>query len=413
MKKIIVAHPFRQHSFKLAEALNEKDLLFAYCTTVYDKKNSLMGILKKFIKGDLLKKANGRKCDGINDNQVVLFCEIRGYLALLINRMCPYVNISRIYQRYLYSCFGKRLAKYALKNQVDAVILFDTTATACFDAIKKKNPNIKCILDMAAISRPYAKKIYEEEQDDSSNEYKISQKYLWQDSVMRYMNKELMIADYFFVASDFVKNSLKYCEISDNKIIKLPYGVDLDKFTPTKKLERSEKLQLLYVGSVACKKGIHHLLKALDSIDPDKVELHLYGVYNKVDELYHNMKSRNNVYLHGFATTDKLSKIYSEADVFVFPSTNDGYGFVVLEALACGLPVICSNNAGACDIIKDYRNGFKFDSGNISQIVNLIQWCLYNRDKLVQMRQEARNSVLSRTWDGYNKKLISFIINEI
>ena len=81
--KIIVAHPGKQHSFRVATALEKKGMLFKYATTVYDKKSSLlMRVVKMFLNKDNAQRANGRKCPFIPDEKVVQFCEFEGLLLL-------------------------------------------------------------------------------------------------------------------------------------------------------------------------------------------------------------------------------------------------------------------------------------------------------------------------------------------
>ena len=412
MKKVIVAHPFRQHSFWLASALKKENNLFAYCTTVYDKDKSLMGIVKLLLKGELLKKANGRKCSALDDSEIYLFCEVLGYLALIINRYSKNIDFTRSYQRYLYKCFGKKVAKFAVKNKVDAVIMFDTTATSCFSYIKKYAPDIECILDMAAISRPYAKKIYEEEDFRLKQSYfKKTQSYLWDDRVMQTMNIEIFLADRFIAASQFTANSVIYCGREASEIDVVPYGIDTDKFYISKSEEQHQELKMLFVGHIDYQKGVHYLLEAVKRFPPDVLSLDLYGVYNDSSALYKNGNALNNVHFHGFVTPDQLNKIYNSADVFVFPSTNDGYGFVVLEAMACGCPVLVSNNTGACDLVNEGVCGFKFDSGDIDRIAELIRWCIDNKEKLPEMGLKARETVLSYTWDKYRDSVNLFINN--
>lgn len=408
-KKIIVAHPFRQHSFKLAEAVNLDNSLFSYCTTVYDKQNSSMRIVKFLLKGDLLRKASGRKCDGIEDHQVKLFCEKRGFLALLINRYCKNENIKKMYQRYLYRCFGKKVAKYAIKNCVDMVITYDTTATACFSYLKKKASNIECVLDMAAISRQYAKYIYEKEDSGLGLHYfRRTQSYLWNDRIIKYMGEEIYLADRFISASQFTADSLIFCGRDKKKISIIPYGIDLMYY---EKIQHRihEKFTVVFAGHVDYQKGVHYLLEAVKDMSPNEIQVDLYGVYNDTSELYLTGRKMENVAFKGFVNKETLTEAYSSADVFVFPSTNDGFGFVILEAMACGCPIICSKNVGSCDLIEEGRNGFLFDSGDVDTLKNHIVWCMKNREKLRQFGEKSKKIVQDYTWDKYNQRVKDFI----
>lgn len=409
MKKVIVAHPFKQHSFELARALEKQGILVKYCTTVYDKPDSLMKYVEKLLSAKWRIKANNRKSDSIPDEKVQLFCEIRGFIALLINHFSTNINFTRLYQRYLYRSFGRCVAKYAETIDADAVILFDTTATECFDRLS--NSGIKKILDMAAVSRKYARHIYEKEQEKSGLTYFYeTQRYLWDNSILDYMNKEIELADFFITASQFTKRSLEFCGV-EKPIAVIPYGVDFDKFYPDAGQEKrtDSVLRIVFAGHVDYQKGLHHLFSALKLLTDRDIILDVYGVYSENDSVYALEKTLPNVHFHGHVSSDVLREVYQNSDIMVFPSTNDGYGLVVLEALACGLPVICSRNAGACDVIEDGVNGFCFNSGDVCKLYELIQWCCNNMGELEKMSINAYKSVQELTWDMYDEKVGKYI----
>ena len=413
LKKVIVAHPFRQHSFHVATALAQKDMLFAYCTTVYDKPKSLMGLVKKFLNEKWKNKANGRKCESISNEKVKLFCEIRGYLALAINRFCPSSNIVGMYQRYLFKCFGKKVASYVMNNEIDVVVMFDTTASECFEILKKKCPNTTLVLDMSALALPYIKYIYEtQEIGNSLQTIKKTQAYLWNESVMNYLCREFKYADKFIAASEITKKSLLYSGVSQEKVTIIPYGVDNEKFSISESNCQKEvsKIKILYVGHVDYRKGVHHLINVVNRMT--NVELNLYGVYHEDYPIYRENKTKENIHFHGFVTQEQLACIYRNSDVFVFPSTNDGFGLVVMEAMASGLPVICSANAGASDLIDDGVNGFIYAAADEKMLENLIEHIKNCSEEATQMGKCANERVKKYTWEKYYGSIRGLICNE-
>ena len=74
--RVIVAHPDRQHSFFLATALKKKGILDAYITTIYDKETSITARVKKILKGNIKKKAASRKCEFLDDKDVIQYNEL-------------------------------------------------------------------------------------------------------------------------------------------------------------------------------------------------------------------------------------------------------------------------------------------------------------------------------------------------
>lgn len=231
MKKIIVAHPGKQHSFRTATALEMNNSLFKYITTIYDKPLSFTNRLNKILKGDAQKKGKGRRCEYIPDNKVKQFCEIRSLMNLFVSKISVPKRFKAWFNDSLADSFGKKVAKYAIDNNVDMVIMYDCTATKCFNILKKKAPNIKRVLDVSIAHRAFMKVVYEKDMMlTNSNALREDFWFLWNDKKMNRYKQEIYDTDYFFVPSEFVKESIKYLGVDDSKIIKIPYGVDIEKF---------------------------------------------------------------------------------------------------------------------------------------------------------------------------------------
>ena len=122
-----------------------------------------------------------------------------------------------------------------------------------------------------------------------------------------------------------------------------PRGVDLDLFKPPSRRTKNKRPILLYVGRVSIEKNIEAFLKI--DIDADK------WVVGDGPEMASLKKRFPDVIFHGMKTKEELPEFYGKADVFVFPSKTDTFGLVLLEALACGLPVAAYPVTGAIDVI--------------------------------------------------------------
>ncbi|WP_317911313.1 hypothetical protein [Enterococcus faecium] len=97
MKKFVVAHPAQQHSYKIAEALIEKEMLFKYITSVYLKKGSILNKLLNIIPGENKLRAKGRHSDKICDEEVLLINEFSGLLLLILQRV---KFLKHLYKKY-------------------------------------------------------------------------------------------------------------------------------------------------------------------------------------------------------------------------------------------------------------------------------------------------------------------------
>lgn len=404
--KIIVAHPSKQHSFQTATALKQGGMLFKYVTSVYDKKGTITYLLKNFLNKKNRKKASTRKTNGLDDDDVMVKMELSALFLLLLRRI-PYFrrfyNDVFVWRR---KRFGRYIAKYAMENSVDAVIMYDSTAMECFSILKAKAPKIKRILDVSMPNRAFMRHNFEKDMEETHEcSLKNEQSLLWNDEMMKDYLQEVLISGTCLVPSTVVKESLIYVGFQTDNIYTVPYGVDISKFNFIQKSKLSRPLRLIYVGQILYLKGIHHLLKVVSKFKENEVQLNMAGAYNPNQDIYQKYKGFNNIHFLGFITRDILATLYQKNDVFVFPSLGDGYGMVVLEALSCGVPCIVSDLSGGKDAIVDSYNGFVFKAGDDMALKDRIQWFIDNPDKLPEMSQNARLSVKNLTWNDYYKHI--------
>jgi glycosyltransferase involved in cell wall biosynthesis len=95
-----------------------------------------------------------------------------------------------------------------------------------------------------------------------------------------------------------------------------------------------------------------------------------------------------------------LATAYASSDIFVFPSTTDTFGNVVLEAKAAGLPCVVSNRGGPCELVTDGVDGFvtrALDVGDFARVVRLL---CQDAELRAKMGQEARSRVENRNWNN-------------
>lgn len=407
--KIIVAHPAQQHSYRLASALKNENMLFKYITTIYNKKNScLMKLIKLFLNESNLKRANNRSCEYLEDYEVTQFCQVRGFLELLFARIN--INIYYIWSKHTTDKFGRKVAIYAIKNKVEAVVMYDTKAEACFEMLRNKAPNIKRIIDMSAPNLEYMDSIFrnditiEGDRDNLNEEFATKiYKQNFESSI-----KETKLADYFLTASEFSKNSLTNYNIDEKKIFICPYGIDMNAYRNiNESASNSQKLNLLFIGRTTQKKGFFYFLDAIKDLDKNKYAITIVGNYDKKSEYYKEYKDVCE--FTGFVMKNEVILYCSKADILIFPSLADGFGLSVLEALACGLPVICSQNAGVSDLIVDGYNGFVVPAADSRIIREKILWFESNRNELQKMKNHARLTASQYSWKNYNNAIITAI----
>ena len=212
-------------------------------------------------------------------------------------------------------------------------------------------------------------------------------------------DEEAHLADVVFGNSEFTGHSLTEGGIGPEKIRAIPLG--LPSVVPAESGRKPGELRVLYAGGVALHKGFHYLQEAFDQLDRRHFRLDVFGpVRVRREKLSHS----GNICFHGAVPPGRLAEAWLESDVLVFPTLCDGFGQVVGQALAHGLPVICSENAGAVEFIRDGENGFRVRPADAEAIRECLQRCLDDRSRLDAMREGARATGARWSWADFRSR---------
>lgn len=413
--KILLAHPGKQHAYRLAAALKKAGMLDHFITMVYDKRGlSLMSLTKFFLRGDSLKRANARKCSALDDDDVITFYSWTGLLETLCLRLDPSTNLYRWIHRRYSKKFGIKVAKYAIKHGVDAVIGYDANVKECFEYLKKKAPQIKRITDVSIAARPYQKLIFDKEIANSGHDdLRKANQYMWQEGMLQPFYDEIAAADYYLAASHFVKDSLVACGAQTDRVFIVPYGANVQSDQIERNISPEEPLRFLFVGQINYRKGVPYILEAVSSFSPKIASLTVTGDYDPNLWFVNDYKNKENIEFTGFVTSDRIKKIYEGSHVFVLPSFAEGMAQVGIEAMACGLPIICTYNSGVADLVSDGENGFVIPCGDLEALKEKMQWFIDNRQCIQTMGKKAKQVASGYGWDNYEINVIQKLKNII
>jgi len=217
------------------------------------------------------------------------------------------------------------------------------------------------------------------------------------DRRLQQKREEMMLADLVVVASGYVEATIReHCP--DKEIVRAPYGVDVEFWTPPPAAKSSQPLRFIYAGQVSLRKGIPWLLDAWTKADLRDAELELVGSWALAEGKRSSLPP--GVRWIPPCSPQALRDRYWQSDVLVFPSFSDGFGLVLLEAMACGLPVIASERSIGPEIVTS-GCGFLTRPGDLDRLVELLRWFNNHRDDLPAMRREARSQAARCTWDNY------------
>ncbi len=160
-----------------------------------------------------------------------------------------------------------------------------------------------------------------------------------------------------------------------NHCVKVPNGFDHTKFNYLENQgNASGKVHLLCVGYLDHVKGQDILIQAMAKLD-DRFDLTLVGngtLRKELEKMVQTLGLQQRIHFAGFQNQDKLISYYHEADIFCLASRSEGFGISILEAMACGLPVVASDAGGIPEKITEGRNGFIVQKENIDEFVQKI-----------------------------------------
>jgi glycosyltransferase involved in cell wall biosynthesis len=210
--------------------------------------------------------------------------------------------------------------------------------------------------------------------------------------------------DEVLVPSNSTRNQLIEHGLSPIKIRPLPRWVDTDEFTPSRRNPSllSSKgprgaLNFLFVGRISKEKNLELLADSFTGIINDgfKARLILVGDGPYRDELEMKLHGRPVLFM-GYRHGEELAAVYASSDVFVFPSTTDTFGNVVLEAQASGIPVIVSDEGGPKELIVPGETGFVVRANDRAGLAKTMTHFIMNPDLCRSMGDQARRFIVSK-----------------
>jgi glycosyltransferase involved in cell wall biosynthesis len=210
-------------------------------------------------------------------------------------------------------------------------------------------------------------------------------------------DEELSLADYLFVPSEHVRRTLAGV-VPNEKIRVVSFGAPPVRYRSPAASNPSQPLKILFAGSLIQRKGIGYLLEAIEMLGP-KVELTMVG--SRIAPNRHLDAACKRWRWFKSLPHDQVLDLMMESDVLALPSLSDGWGLVVTEALACGLPVIVTPNAGVSQIVHDNHDGYIVPVCRADAIAERLEAIYLDREKLAAMSRQAQLTAAANPWENY------------
>ena len=217
---------------------------------------------------------------------------------------------------------------------------------------------------------------------------------------------EFAETDFVTIPSDFVRQSFLDQGFDAGKLIQIPFGVDVERFRPARPEDADPKrpFRVLFVGQITLRKGVLDLLEAWRRLGWRDAELWLVGrVDSAIQDLLAVHARRAGVRFVEY-TPDPVS-LFQSADLFAFPSIEEGSALVTYEAMACGLPLIVTPNAGS--VARHEQEALivpPADAPALAQALERMRDEPALRDAL---GSAARKRAEAHTWELYGRRLVA------
>ncbi len=405
---IVLSHPSGNANVRaVLSALEDSELLAKYVTALaWSDRAAWLQLLPPGIRAKLARRAYtipGRKLQLQPAREIArLLAGDSAMAKQLTEHERGWASIDQVWQR-VDQAAAKYLRAHAAKEDIRGIYAYEDCALESFRVARELG--IRRIYDLPIAYYETAQELLREEADRYPD---------WEptlggtrDSAEKLARKaeELELAEMVVCPSGFVLDSLPDKARTARECIVVPFG------SPTVALADQARgegpLRVLFAGAMTQRKGLADLFAAMELISRGDVELVVMGSLLRPLEWYRERCPRF-TYAPPRPHAEVLRLMLS-CDVFVLPSIVEGRALVQQEAMACGLPLIATKNAGGDDLIIEGETGFLIPIRSPVALAEKISWCAANREAISGMRIAAQRRAAELTWPDYGRKVLAAI----
>ncbi len=396
---VVLSHPTGNQNVRNAlKSLVERDMLAEFWTTIsWDAESPWNRLLPSSVRVQLKRRAfedmPGNRMRCVPWREIV---RLSAWSSPLTNLLCsgerPFSVIG------MYRHFDGRVARNLRNSKSDVVYAYEGGALQTFREARRLGK--VTIHEQPSSYWYWARRLLAEEAERNPEFAGLLPTLIDPIGHLEWKDEELSLADYVLVPSEHVRRTLVGV-VPDEKIRVVSYGAPPVRARKPISLESSKPLQILFVGALAQHKGIGYLLSAIDMLEAP-FELTMIGKRfapnDRVDAACNRWR-----WFDTLPHNQVLDRM-TESDVLVLPSLSEGFGLVVTEALACGLPVIVTSHVGARDLIQDGREGFVVPAASAGAIAERLSILSGDRETLAEMSRNAYVTATDQSWQSYRAR---------
>lgn len=316
------------------------------------------------------------------------------------------ILVDRLWDR-LSHAFDRAVARRYVPG-ADLVYAYEYTALASFERARREGA--KAVLDLPSLSSRSYEALQRAERSRHPGLATPHDAYFDARFEARQArrDREIELADVIVTNSRLTLRSHVEAGADPAKFVVAPLAAPPPIDEVRRDFRPDRPLKVLWAGGFHLRKGAHVLLQALRGLAATgELEVEVYGAVGLPDDA---LAGAAEVAFHGPAPQARVFEAMQAADVLVFPTLSDGFGLVVGEAFAQGLPVITTDQAGAAELVRPGENGLVIPAGDPCALREALQWCLDNRRALHEMRPEALATARAWQWPDYRRRLADLLL---
>jgi starch synthase len=400
---VLVGHPGAAHFiYELVDAVGALGFRPRFETGFYYDDTGalarLVGALPARLRARLARELGRRRFDGIDP------ATVHNHAMLEL----PYVAAARLLprrpetvERVLYwrnRTFDRRVARSIAQRPPALVIGHDTSALRMLRAAKRAGAAtvLNQVIGHLAVGDTILREEAARHPEFADSLHAGAPAWL-----IEQCRDEALEADCVLAPSDYVRRTLIEQGVAPERIALVPFAVRVERFKPPERPRDDGVFRLLYVGQISQRKGVKYLLEAVKRLALPDLELVLVGgiVGSGVGLAPYDGYFRHvpNV-PHG-----EVQRLFQSADLFVYPSLHEGSALAIFEAMASGLPVITTENAGS--MVRDGIDGYLVPLRDPGAIAQRIAELHADPARRHAMAANARQRAEQFTWRHYRERL--------
>jgi glycosyltransferase involved in cell wall biosynthesis len=409
---IVLVHPTGNTNVRaVLDALDEANLLETFATTIAFSRRS-HPLLSERIRGRLRRNYSlpDEKIDIHPLRESVRLMSGAVGLSGLTKHETGWASPDQVF-RSLDREVARRLRKHGYGESVRGVYAYEDCALHAFEAAQSLN--VRRIYDLPIAYWVTARRLLQEEAERYPDwEPTLGGTRDSQEKLDR-KTRELELADLVICPSRFVFESIPEKVRGAKKCLSIPFGSPVVADDAEPSTASKGKFRVLFAGAMTQRKGLADVFAAMNLLALAEVELVVMGSLVQPLEWYEHR-------CPGFRYEPprphgEFLQLMKTCHVLVLPSIVEGRALVQQEAMACGIPVIATPNAGADDVIEDGRTGFLVPIRSPEKIAEKISWMVAHREEAAGMGIAAQACARELTWRSYGQAVmhaVRQVINE-